>query len=113
MSYEVKLGAVFKKNVKHFKKHFPNVADDVKSVIKRLQEDPHLGDVVPGQKGVRKIRVDNSDMNKGKSGSYRLLYFVIDRPTETLYILMLYAKNQRDKIPTNEVLGVLREEGLL
>jgi len=113
MSYEIVLGESFKKDVKHYKRHFPSVAEDIKAIGRDLQASPTKGDVVPGAKGVRKVRVENSDMNKGKVGSYRLLYYVVSQPTEIIYLLMLYAKNERGDVPAREIIGLLKKEGLI
>lgn len=113
MSYEVAFSRVFKKNIKDFKKQFAKVADDVTGIIKSLQDFPYQGDAVPGGKGVRKIRVNNSNMNKGKSGGYRVLYYVVGQEPKTLYFLMIYAKNEQEDVPVNKILAILKEERLL
>ena len=113
MSYEIYLCDSFKKAVKHYKKRFPHVAEDVGKTVRELQATPAKGDLIRGAKGVRKVRVDNSDMTKGKSGGYRLLYYFIDRPSQRIYLLMLYAKNERDSISSQEAVALLREAGLI
>lgn len=113
MSYEIYLDDHFKRAVKHYKKRYPSVVEDVTKVVEELQQVPTKGKVVPGWKGVRKIRVDNSDITKGKSGSYRLLYYVINQPAKRLILLSLLAKNEREDFEKKEVLGILRDAGLL
>lgn len=42
--------------------------------IRVLLQTPRLGLVIPGSFGVRKLRVRNTDLAKGKRGGYCLLY---------------------------------------
>ena len=113
MSYDIYFCDSFKKAIKHFKKRYPNVTEDVSKAIRELQETPTKGDVIRGAKGARKVRVANSDMNKGKSGGYRLLYYVVDEPTKSIYLVMLFAKNEQENISTKEVIELLKEANLL
>jgi mRNA-degrading endonuclease RelE of RelBE toxin-antitoxin system len=113
MSYEIHLCDSFKRAVKHLKRRYPNVTNDVSSAIRELQESPTKGDIVRGAKGVRKVRVENSDLNKGKSGSYRLLYYLVDRPSKRIYLIILFAKNERENISSKEILDLMRNAGLL
>ena len=113
MNYEIVYGNAFRKDIKDFAKHYPSVKEDVRRVIQQLQEAPYLGKVIVGGKGARKIRVDNSDQNKGRSGSYRLIYYVVDQPSKTISLLTMYAKNDREDIPAKEVLRLLKSAGLV
>jgi mRNA-degrading endonuclease RelE of RelBE toxin-antitoxin system len=113
MSYEIVLCESLKKSVKYLKKRYPHVAEDVKGIARELQDNPTKGDVVPGSKGCRKVRVENTDLNRGKSGSYRLLYYVEDQPSKMIFLLLLYAKSDRGDVPTKEIIDLLNNAGLL
>ena len=82
MSYKVVLTHSFKQSVKRLGKHFRRVKDDVRAAIEVLERIPQLGAQIPGGDEVRKLRVANSDLTKGKSGGYRLLYKLTDPPVE-------------------------------
>ncbi|RLT34348.1 MAG: hypothetical protein DWI57_16710 [Chloroflexi bacterium] len=68
-----------------------------------------MGDVIPGGFGVRKLRISNSDIAKGKSSGYRLLYLVEDEPEPVLYILLLYFKSDRSDVSVAELQQLLKE----
>ena len=70
---------------------------------------PKLGVVIPGGSGVRKLRIRNTDLSKGKSGGYRLLYCVEDQPVPTIYVLLLYAKSGREDVTRRELKQLLDE----
>lgn len=99
----------FKKSLKILQKRYRHVKDDVRRGLDVLQYEPALGDVIPGGHGIRKLRIRNSDNNKGKSAGYRLLYYADSRSNEThLYILLLYGKSDQADVSTSELKGLLR-----
>lgn len=70
-----------------------------------LIRHPHVGRVIRGSGGVRKIRWHLRD--SGKSGGVRICYFV--RSTmRRIYLLTIYAKNERETISTT-VLNEIRK----
>ena len=54
---------------------------------------------------VIKVRVRNSNIQKGKSAGYRLVYQV-ESPTNVL-VLTIYSKSDRDDISSAEILNIL------
>ena len=109
---DVVLSKSFKKCVRKFQKRFPHVKDDVKSAIHLLQDNPQLGDVIPGSFGVRKFRIMNSDLRRGKSAGYRLLYLFELEPTPRLVMILLYAKSDRADVTERELKQLLKELAL-
>ena len=107
MSYRVVFTSSFKKSVKHLEKRFPRVKEDVRIAIQVLLQEPKLGVVIPGGGGIRKLRVRSSDQGRGKSGGYRLLYYVEDQQQQALYVLLLYAKSDRDDVTRKELHDLL------
>ena len=111
MSYKVVLAPSFKRSVKKLKKRYRHVKDDARAAIHVLLQTPKLGVVIPGGSGIRKLRVRNTDLRKGKSGGYRLLYYVVDEPNATIYLLLLYAKSDRANVTRRELRAFLNELG--
>jgi len=109
MSYNVVLTRSFKHSVKRLQRRFPHVKDDVWVAIQVLLQTPRLGVVISGGSGVRKLRVRNSDLGKGKRSGYRLLYCVEDQPVPVIYLLLLYAKSDREDITRQELKQLLDE----
>lgn len=109
MSYSVVLTRSFQHSVKQLEKRFRRVKDDVRVAIQVLLQTPRLGVIIPGSSGVRKLRVRNADLGKGKRGGYRLLYYVEDQPIPTIYLLLLYAKSDREGVTRRELKQLLDE----
>jgi len=69
MSYEIYLTETFQKSIKVLKKKYRRVKDDMASTIEALEEDPTIGDPIPGW---NKRDLENKDCEyrcqKGKTG---------------------------------------------
>jgi hypothetical protein len=79
--------------------------DELHALQRAIASNPHIGDVVPGTHGVRKMRW--SQQAKGKRGGLRVIYYVQDAKGR-IWLLTLYAKNERDNIAV-KTLNELRE----
>jgi mRNA-degrading endonuclease RelE of RelBE toxin-antitoxin system len=107
MSYKLVLLAVFKRSVKRLEKRYRTVKEDVKTAIRQLQDNPRVGDVIPGGEGTRKLRVRNTTLSKGQRGGYRLIYYVVDDPEPIIYLLFLYAKSDKAAVTRAELKTLL------
>lgn len=108
MSYSISLTESFKTSVKQLKKRYPSIQSDIKDALEILIENPTIGAQIQGKNIVRKLRVKNSDIKKGKSGGYRLIYF-IDAKTNILFPLILYSKSDKEDISINELNSLLKK----
>jgi hypothetical protein len=79
--------------------------DSLAELQTSLANDPHQGDVVPGSRGVRKLRWSRAGM--GKRGGVRVLYYVQDK-LGRIWLLTVYAKSARENIDVS-TLNALRE----
>lgn len=70
--------------------------DEYAALQQTLQANPDAGKVVAGSGGVRKLRW--AAPGRGKSGGYRVIYFV-KRAPGVILMLTMYAKNVKDNIP--------------
>jgi mRNA-degrading endonuclease RelE of RelBE toxin-antitoxin system len=113
MGYEIVFGRDFQRNLKTYQKRYRHVKDDVKIAVDQLLENPWLGDAIPEGSGTCKLRVRNSDLRKGKSAGYRLIYYVQIEPHPVIYLLLLYAKSDRSDVTLQELKTLLQEAGLL
>jgi mRNA-degrading endonuclease RelE of RelBE toxin-antitoxin system len=113
MEYQIAFASSFRRCLKKLEKRYHHVRDDVRAGIEELLKNPRKGKVIPGGGGVRKSRLANSDLNKGKSGGYRLLYYIEGTSPPIIYLLLLYAKSDQANVTRYELrrlLAELREE---
>jgi mRNA-degrading endonuclease RelE of RelBE toxin-antitoxin system len=109
MSYEIVLSPTFKESVRRLERRFPHVKADVSAGIRVLQDNPRTGAVIPNGHGTRKLRLPSSDMRRGKSGGFRLIHLVEDEPSPRIYLLLLYAKSDRETVGPAEIGRLLGE----
>lgn len=77
--------------------------EDRDALILVLSSNPKVGVVVPGLEGVRKLRF--APGGRGKSGGFRVLYYVMDE-NRPIYAMLLYGKNEQANLtpPQRKVL---------
>lgn len=106
MSYKIELTDNFKKEAKKLIKKFPSLRSEIAELGKKLAENPTIG--TPLGNNVYKIRLSIASKNKGKSGGGRVISFVkiVD---ETVFLLSIYSKGDRDNISDNEIEELLKD----
>jgi len=66
---------------------------------KELLFRPDAGNIIPGSRGLRKIRWNQS--GKGKRGGLRIIYY-FDKP-DRIYMLLPYKKNQQEDLTARQL----------
>ena len=74
-------------------------ADERQDIINYLSAHPKSGDLMEGTGGVRKLRWGRG--NQGKSGGVRVIYY-FHSDLIPLYLLTLFAKNERTNLSKSE-----------
>ncbi len=97
----------FLANVKHLKKKYKKIDQDLKSLKKYILENPAEGK--PLGHGLYKIRYKNSDKNIGKSGGYRIIIYYKSQEQD-IYGLTIYDKSEITNISTDRLIAILKEE---
>ncbi len=85
----------YRKNLKNLAKKYRNIRSDIQSVIEQLQGGNLLGDRLAGfgiELYIYKVRVKNSNIKKGKSAGYRLIYLV--ESETSILLLTIYSKSE-------------------
>ena len=80
----------FAKLVKKLSKKYPSIENDIDDFLDKIDDIKDLG-VVLGQ-NLYKVRLKNTDNNKGKSGGYRLISYLLLKEKE-LTLLYIYSKS--------------------
>jgi mRNA-degrading endonuclease RelE of RelBE toxin-antitoxin system len=99
---QVETSGNFERQFRGLFKRYRKIRSDVQPIIEQLQSGEVLGDRLSGLNiFVFKVRVKNSDIQKGKSAGYRLIYQV-ETPTRII-LLAIYAKSDQSNISTTEI----------
>lgn len=98
----------FKRNLRNLAKKYRSIRNDVQPIIEQLEKGELLGDRIPGiEYEVFKLRVRNSDIQKGKSGGYRLIYYL---KTATIIILLtIYTKSEQSDIAADDIKNIITD----
>jgi len=74
--------------------------EDYREFQAELIADPKAGDRITGTGGLRKIRW--SATGRGKRGGVRIIYYHLDARAR-IYLLVIYAKNEKDDLSPTEL----------
>ena len=87
----------FQKKVRSLTKRYRRIQADLQPILKKLSQGEVIGDRITGTNVlVCKLRVKNSDIQKGKSGGYRLIYWL--QTSDSIVLLDIYSKSDQDNI---------------
>lgn len=108
-SIQVFIADAFKREARHLKKRYRNIEADLQPLIEQLQNGDLPGDRIPGFADyvVYKVRVKNSDIRKGKSGGYRVIYQSLI--STAVVLLYLYAKSDQNDVTADEICAIIEK----
>ncbi len=105
---EVRYAPEFKRNLRSLSKKYRHLYSDVQPLIERLQAGEILGDQVPGTgHTIFKVRIQNSDIQKGKRSGYRLIYHL--KTPLNIALVTIYSKLDQGDISAEQIQRVLKE----
>ncbi len=106
-SIKVEATLTFKRNLDNLGKKYRHILNDIKPIIKQLETGDLPGKRISGiNYQVFKLRVKNSDIQKGKSGGYRLIYYV--KTEEGIVLLTIYTKSEQTNISNQEIINIIQ-----
>lgn len=104
----VVLSQSFLSDVKRLKKKYRHVIDDIDPFVERLRNGETPGEQIPNVGySAYKVRLKSSDLTKGKSSGFRVIYYLethIDR-----ILLTIYVKNEQTDIIPTKIAALIRE----
>ena len=99
----------FKNNFKALQKKYKSIKNDVRKLTIELGDNPKSGIYL--YYNCYKIRVANSSIPTGKSGGFRTIYYFVDEH-KSVYLIAIYSKTKKENISENELLELLKINGL-
>jgi mRNA-degrading endonuclease RelE of RelBE toxin-antitoxin system len=92
----------FDRKLRRLAKKYPKVIDTVEKLITDLENDARPGDKIPNVGyDVYKVRLENLSANRGKSGGFRVIYYV--RLADKVFLLTIYSKTEETDMPLNDI----------
>lgn len=102
----IKVTREFQRKVRSLAKKYRQIQSDLQPILDKLSIGEILGDQISGTNAtVYKLRVKNSDKRKGKSGGYRLIYWL--QTSESIVLLDIYSKSEQDNIAVTTIQKII------
>ena len=108
IKYKVIEQSLYQKSFKKLSKSYKNIHLDIDKYLESISSKEDLG--IELKSNVYKVRIANSDKNKGKSSGYRLISYlaIIENKLHLLYIydksaLVNLSENQIDNIVIKQI----------
>ena len=100
----------FKRNVRALAKKYHHIQSDVQPFIEKIQRGELIGDKVQGTGyTIFKVRIRNSDVKRGKSGGYRVIYYL--KTATAVVLVTIYSKTEQSDISSAKIKRILAELG--
>ncbi|ALB41996.1 MULTISPECIES: type II toxin-antitoxin system RelE/ParE family toxin [Nostocales] len=99
---EIALTPRFQRDLRELAKRYRSIRSDVQPLIDQLQAGEIPGDRIAGIKyQVFKVRIKNSNIQKGKSGGYRVIYYL--KNAQGIILTTIYSKSDLTDV-SNEII---------
>jgi mRNA-degrading endonuclease RelE of RelBE toxin-antitoxin system len=105
---QIEYTSEFKRNLRALAKKYRRVRSDIQPVIEQLQKGEAIGDqVLRVGHPIFKVRVQNSDIQKGKRSGYRLIYHF--KVLSCIVLVTVYSKLDQGDISAEQIRRILKE----
>ncbi|MEY3404273.1 MAG: hypothetical protein RLZZ86_3895 [Cyanobacteriota bacterium] len=99
---EIAITPRFQRDLRELAKRYRSIRSDIQPLIDQLQAGEIPGDRIAGIKyQVFKVRVKNSNIQKGKSGGYRVIYYL--KNAQGIILTTIYSKSDLTDV-SNEII---------
>jgi len=105
---EICFSPEFKHNLRQLAKRYRSIRTDVETLTEQLFKGETPGDQISGTGyTLHKVRLKNSDNNKGKSGGYRVVYYL--QTADDIALVTIYSKSDQSDVSSEELKGFLSD----
>jgi mRNA-degrading endonuclease RelE of RelBE toxin-antitoxin system len=96
----------FKRNLRALAKKYHHIRSDVQPIIEQIQQGIFVGEQVPGTGyTIFKVRIRNIDASRGKSGGYRVIYYL--KTATSVILVTIYSKTEQSDISPAKIKKIL------
>jgi mRNA-degrading endonuclease RelE of RelBE toxin-antitoxin system len=105
----VSYSEAFERQLKRLSHRYRHIRSDVQPILDQLEAGETPGERIQGLGyTVYKVRARSTDARRGKSGGYRIIYYL---KTDTdLLLVTIYSKSEQSDIGAEDVLRIIRED---
>jgi mRNA-degrading endonuclease RelE of RelBE toxin-antitoxin system len=96
----------FQSQLRKLAKRYRSIQDDLQPLLRELQSNNFPGEQIPGTTyTIFKVRLKNSDIQKGKSGGYRVIYQW--RENACILLVVIYSKSDQSNFPVDQIREII------
>jgi mRNA-degrading endonuclease RelE of RelBE toxin-antitoxin system len=108
MSIKVVFTDRFQRDIRRLSKRYRSIRLDLRSLLEQLETGELPGDQISDiNYVVFKVRVKNSNIQKGKSSGYRVIYY--SKTNDQIFLLTIYSKSDQSSIDASEVREIITD----
>lgn len=108
-SVHLSFSTAFKRQLRDLAKRYRNIRSDLQPVLDQLMAGQTLGDQVPGTGyAIYKVRMVNRDAKRGKSGGYRVIYYL--QTDSNRLLVTIYSKSDQADVAAAELRRIIEAE---
>ncbi len=97
----------FKVRLRTLAKRYRSIRNDLQPLIDKLQSGDFVGDQIAGTGyTILKVRLRNTDIQKGKSAGYRVIYQIKDN--QCILMLIIYSKSDQTDIEVKQIRDIIK-----
>jgi mRNA-degrading endonuclease RelE of RelBE toxin-antitoxin system len=105
---QVSLAPAFQRDIKRLRKKYPHIQQDIQPFIDQLVDGETPGDQIQATGyTVYKARLPNRDARRGKSGGYRVIYYI--RTPVQIVLLTIYSKSERSDAGADDIQAIITD----
>ncbi len=110
MAYFVHDVEKFEKDLTRLAKRYPSSVDLVEELFEKIEDGKLEGTPITKLKlkgnKVFKTRLENPDANRGKSGGFRVILYLVTSDNE-VFPLTIYSKSDQEDISNKEIMNII------
>lgn len=108
MPTKVNIPPFMDRQISRLRRKYPAVTSEVRKLVVQLENDQRPGDKVPDVgRDVYKVRLPNPSAQRGKSGGFRVIYYV--RLAESVILVTIYSKTEQTDIAPERIRALIDE----
>ncbi len=108
LSVQVDLTRRFKKDLQSLVKRYRRIRSDLQPLIEQLQRGELPGSLIAGiNYTLFKVRLKNSDIQKGKSAGYRVIYYL--KTSDRIILVTIYSKSDTSDVDIDTLREVIKQ----
>jgi mRNA-degrading endonuclease RelE of RelBE toxin-antitoxin system len=108
MPTKVNVPAPFLRELRRLAKKYPAVLKQFETLAEQLKADERPGDKIPRVgRDVYKVRLANPSAKRGKSGGFRVIYYV--QLVDSVLMVTIYSKTEQNDISPEEIRRIVDE----